>query len=51
MALFLPQVLGSSELGDPDWVPAGNTAVAKVKQVPALTEHPLSWGDGKEANT
>lgn len=51
ISLYLPQVLGSSELGDPDWVPAGNTAATKVEQVPALTELSQSWGDVKETNT
>ena len=40
VSLDLPQGLGSSELGGPDWVPAENTAAAKVEQVPALTGFP-----------
>lgn len=51
IALFLPQVLGSSELGGPDWVPAGNTAETKAKHVPALTELFQSWGDVKQTST
>ena len=37
-------------LGEPECVPAVDTAATKVKQVPALMELSLSRGDVKEAN-